>query len=97
MTHKHSANCHAAKARNRIQEPPPEYFNDPDYSKPVRKLLYTDLLAGTTHEFVLYICPQRIDQFKVELDGKLWKERIGWTHVLAGLRKAAGRFGRFSA
>ncbi len=95
MTSKHSANSVAAKSRKRLHSPPPEYFDLPDYSKPVRKLLYTDLLTGESHEFVLFISPERIDQFRVELDGKPWKSRIGWTHVLAGLRKSAGRFGRF--
>lgn len=96
MTAKHSANAVAARARKRIQSPPQDYFDAPDYSKPVRKLVYTDLLSGASHEFVLYIHPQRIDQFRVILNGKVWRERIGWTHILAGLRKAAGRFGRFN-
>lgn len=94
MNVKHSENCVRAKERNRSQSPPPDYFNAPDYTKAVRRLVYEDFLTGAKHEFLLFISPRRVDQFRVEINGKLWKERIGWTHVLAGLRKATGRFGR---
>ena len=70
-------------------------FSEPDCSKPVRRLTYEDLLTGVRHEFLLFTSPNRIDQFRVEINGKLWKEHIGWTHILAGLRKAAGRFSNF--
>ncbi len=93
MTPKHSANSVKAKARKRLAEPPPEYWDRPDTSKPVRRLIYEDLLTNERHEFVLFISPHRIDQFRVELDGREWKQQIGWSRVLAGLRKAAGRFG----
>lgn len=33
----------------------------------------------------------RIDCYKVVVDGKLWKERIGWSNILAGIRKALPR------
>jgi len=93
---KHSVNSVKAKERKRLASPSPDYFDAPDYTKAVRRLLYEDLQTGRKHEFMLFISPKRIDQFRVEINGKLWKERIGWTHVLAGLRKAAGRFSKMS-
>lgn len=33
----------------------------------------------------------RIDCYKVLVDGKLWKKRIGWSNILAGIRKALPR------
>ena len=35
----------------------------------------------------------RIDCFRVEVDGKPWKERIGWSRLLEGLRKSMPRVG----
>lgn len=63
-----------------------------DFNKPVRRLLYEDLLTGDRKEILLYVCPDRIDQFRVFINGKLWRERLGWTHVLTALRKSVGRF-----
>jgi len=96
MTKQHSQNCVLARARKRLAQPPPDYFDAPDCTKAVRRLLYEDFQTGRQHEFLLFISPKRIDQFRVTINGKLWKERIGWTHVLAGLRKAAGRFAKIS-
>lgn len=94
MTKRHSSNSVAAKARKRLHSPPPDYFSEPDYSQPVRRVSYENAISGEKHEFVFYIAPQRIDQFRIVLDGKVWKERMGWSHFCAALRKAAGRFSR---
>lgn len=96
MTKQHSLNSVAAKARNRLASPPPEYFDAPDTTKPVRRIIYDDLLTKQTHEFLCYISPSRVDQFRVMVNGKLWLERAGWSRICAGLRKAAGRFGRLA-
>jgi hypothetical protein len=92
MTRKHSANALAAKQRNRLASPPPDYFDAPDYSKPVREIVYRDLLSGETHIFLLFIHPRRVDQFVCLIDGKPWLAQAGWSRVLAGLRKAVPRF-----
>lgn len=42
------------------------------------------------HKLELYKT-DRIDCYKVFVDGKLWKERIGWSKILAGIRKALPR------
>ena len=33
----------------------------------------------------------RIDQYLVEADGQPWRDRIGWSKVLAGVRKSYQR------
>lgn len=35
----------------------------------------------------------RVDCFRVVADGVEWKERIGWSKILAGLRKSMPRVG----
>lgn len=52
----------------------------------------TDLDSGepVTHKLELYRS-DRIDCYKVFVDGKLWKKRIGWSQILAGIRKALPR------
>lgn len=92
MNPKHSANALAAKRRKRLASPPPDYFDAPDCSKPVREIVYRDLLTGETHTFLLFIHPRRVDQFRCTIDGKPWLPKAGWSRVLAGLRKAVPRF-----
>jgi len=92
VTRKHSANALAAKRRKRLASPPPDYFEAPDCSKPVREIVYRDLLTGETHTFLMFISPQRVDQFRATIDGKPWLAKAGWSRVLSGLRKAVPRF-----
>jgi hypothetical protein len=35
----------------------------------------------------------RVDCYRVEVDGKPWKDRIGWSKLLEGLRKSMPRAG----
>jgi len=52
----------------------------------------TDFDSGepVTHRLELYKTV-RIDCYKVLVDGKPWKARIGWSNILAGIRKALPR------
>ena len=45
------------------------------------------------HTFELFRT-DRIDCYNVYVDGLLWKKRIGWSQVLAGIRKAMPRLMR---
>lgn len=49
----------------------------------------TDYNSGqpVTHRIELYRS-DRIDCYRAVVDGQLWKTRIGWSLILAGLRKA---------
>lgn len=92
MNVKHSRNCVNAEARKRMAAPPPDYPVAPDCAKPVRQLVITDLLTNESHTFILFISPHRIDQFRVEVDGQPWKERIGWSRIMAAVRRRQARF-----
>jgi len=60
-----------------------------------RVIEITDYDKGvpTTHKLELYKT-NRIDCYRVVVDGKLWKERIVWSNILAGIRKALPRLAR---
>lgn len=96
MTPQHSANCVSAKRRKRLESPPADYESDIDYSKPSHQIVIRNCHTGETHVLTLHISRQRIDQFKVLVDGELWKERIGMSRILAGVRKSLPRFSRFT-
>jgi hypothetical protein len=57
-----------------------------------REVIVIDYDSGepVTHTLHLYRC-NRIDQYRAEADGKPWKDRIGWSKAIAGLRKAYQR------
>ena len=57
-----------------------------------REVIVIDFDSGApvTHTLHLFRCG-RVDQYRAEADGKPWKDRIGWSRVLAGLRKAYQR------
>jgi hypothetical protein len=94
MNRKHSANSVRARARKRLSSPPDDYFDLVDTQNPAIRLTHENLLGGDKHEFLLYISPHRIDQFRVTVNGQLWKERAGLSAILVGLRKAIGRFSK---
>ena len=96
MNAKHSANCVKAKARKRMASPPPDYPALLDHSKPVRRLTVEDLTTGESHTFTLFISASRIDQFRCDVDGKPWKEQIGWSRLMASIRKSQPRFSQMT-
>lgn len=57
-----------------------------------REVVVTDYDSGEsiTHTLHLYRCG-RVDQYRAVADGKPWRDRVGWSRVLAGLRKAYHR------
>ena len=38
----------------------------------------------------------RVDCYRAVVNGMVWKERVGWTQVLNGLRKSFVRVGSFT-
>ena len=84
------ANARAAKERKRLSADPPDYPQDlPDLRRVIE---ITDFDSGTpiTHRIELYRT-DRIDYYNVNIDGNPWQQRIGWSRVLEGLRKALPR------
>lgn len=84
------ARARAAREEKRINGVHPEYT--PELPDLRRSIEITDYDTGTpvTHRIELYRS-NRIDCYKVWVNGKFWKERIGWSKVLEGLRKAMPR------
>ena len=64
----------------------------PDLPRLRREVIVVDYDTGSpvTHTLLLYRTA-RVDQYRAVADGKPWQERIGWSRVLAGLRKAFQR------
>jgi hypothetical protein len=85
----------AAKERKRLEGPAPDY--PPDLPNLRRVITVTDYDTGepVTHTIELYKS-NRIDCYRAVVDGAPWKDRIGWSKILAGLRKALPRVGVFS-
>ena len=58
-----------------------------------RQIIIRDFDFGETiHTLDLYKSDRR-DCYRVLVDGKPWKDRIGWSAILAGLRKSMPRVG----
>jgi hypothetical protein len=57
-----------------------------------RVIEITDFDSGApiVHKIELYKT-DRIDYYDVYVDGAIWKKRIGWSQILAGIRKAMPR------
>jgi len=76
-----------AKERKRLDGPAPVYPYDPPEIR--RRIIIEDYDYGRTvrHEFVL-LKSNRIDCYRVAVDGGLLPGRIGWAKVLEMIRKA---------
>ena len=59
----------------------------------VRRITLEDFVSGRKVVFDLKRC-SRIDQYRVEVDGRVWRDACGLARVLEGVRKAWGRYGR---
>ena len=88
MTPEISRRMHAAKARKRLAAPAPEYPPLLPLNVPVKRILIEDLRLGTRHELLLFPAARRRNQFRVEVDGLPWRDSIGYSRIMAGLRKA---------
>ena len=80
------AKMREAKERKRLEQGAPDY--PPLLPNLRRKIIIIDYDFGEVrHEINLYKT-NRIDQYKAIADGKPWKDRIGWSKILEGLRKS---------
>jgi len=58
----------------------------------LRRIVFVvDFDFGMTIHWIDLHKTDRIDCYRVVVDGKEWKRRIGWSGVLAGLRKSLPR------
>lgn len=76
----------AAKENNRINEKPPDRpFTPPELR---RIIIIIDFDFGKMVNIIRLYKTNRIDCYQAVVDGKIWKEKIGWTKVLEGIRKS---------
>ncbi len=81
----------AAKAARRLAGSVSDYpLTLPDLR---REIIVIDHDFGRReHRLALYRT-RRVDCYRVEVDGKPWSDSMGWSRILAGLRKALPRVG----
>jgi len=83
------ANMRAAKERKRLEDPAPDYA--PILPELRRKIEITDYDCGKEKHVIELFKTNRIDCFRVYVDGELWKKKIGFSNILAGIRKSMPR------
>ena len=83
------AKMRQARAAKRIEGQAPDY---PSILPELRRrIVVTDYDFGeVTHTLDLYRT-SRIDCYRVHVDGVPWKARMGWSQILASLRKSLPR------
>ena len=83
-----------AKERIRLEGPAPHYAPDPPEIR--RRVVIEDYDFGEVvrHEIILHRS-NRIDCYRVEVDGRRLSQRMGWSSVLELIRKAFVRVGSF--
>jgi len=80
----------AAKERKRLAGTAPEYPSIlPELRRTIIVIDY-DSGAPVHHQIDLHRT-NRIDQYRAVVDGQEWKRRIGFSGVLAGIRKSMPR------
>ena len=85
------AKMRAGRDAARMERPAPDYPTPlPDLR---RRLVIEDFDFGHRVHVMEFYRASRVDCYRVVVDGKPWKERIGWSRALAGLRKSLPRVG----
>ena len=85
------ASMRAGRAVAMMAEPAPDYPAAlPDLR---RRIIIEDFDFGHDVHVIELFKSDRIDCFRVEVDGKPWKPRIGLSQILAWLRKSMPRVG----
>lgn len=86
------ARARAARERKRLESPAPDY--PPPDVEHERRIIIEDICGGETvrHEFLLTES-NRVDCYRVSVDGRELPGRYGWTRTLEMARKAFVRVG----
>lgn len=81
----------AGRERARLAAPAPDYpLQLPELR---RRIVVENFDFGHDVHVLEFYRTNRIDCFRVVVDGKEWKRRIGFSAALAGLRKSMPRVG----
>lgn len=83
------AKMRAGRDRARMARPAPDY--PPERPLLRRRIIIIDYDFGERIYTLDLYRTSRIDCYRVVADGIGWKRRIGWSGVLAGLRKSMPR------
>ena len=86
---KQSVSMNNAKERKRLESEPPDYEKELPFHRKTIIIIYHDF-GKTIHILNLYKTNRR-DCYKVTCDGKVWKEKIGLSKILQGIRKSLPR------
>lgn len=81
----------AGKDAARMARPAPDY--PPDLPDLRRRVTVEDFDFGTRGYVLEFYRTNRRDCYRVEVGGRVWKRRIGWSKALEGLRKSLPRVG----
>ncbi len=83
-----------AKEQKRLDDPAPDY--PPELPELRRRIIIIDYdFEKVVHRIDLYKT-NRVDCYRAVADSKPWKERIGWSRVLEGIRKSFVRVGGYA-
>ena len=81
----------AGRERTRLAAPAPDYpVQLPELR---RRIVIEDWDFGHKVHVLELHRTNRVDCYKVIADGVEWKRRVGWSNILAGLRKSMPRIG----
>lgn len=75
----------------RVSRPEPGY--PPQLPALRRQIIIRDFDFGERIHTIDLYRTNRVDCYRVVADGVEWKKRIGWSQILAGLRKSMPRVG----
>jgi len=75
-----------AKKRKRLDGDAPDYPHELPELR--RRVIVIDYDFGKVVHRLDFYKTDRVDCYRVEADGKPWKDRMGWSKALAGLRKS---------
>jgi len=76
----------AAKERVRIESDAPNYPHELPELR--RIIIIIDFDFGKTVNIIKLFKTNRVDCYRAEIDGKIWKEKIGGAKALEGIRKS---------
>jgi hypothetical protein len=85
------ARMQAGKDAARMERPAPDYAQSLPSLR--RRIVVEDFDFGHSVHVLELHRTNRVDCYLVVADGVEWKDRIGWSKILAGLRKSMPRVG----
>ena len=81
----------AGRERERLAAPAPDYPQALPELR--RRIVIEDFDFGHKIHVLELHRTNRVDCYRVVADGVEWKRRVGWSKILAGLRKSMPRIG----